>query len=32
MLMTADEKVAELQQIMEAKALENDELKIQIQS
>ena len=28
MLMTADEKVTELQQILEAKTLENDEMKL----
>lgn len=32
MLMTADEKIAELQQILEAKDLENDELKLQAES
>lgn len=32
MLMTADEKITELQQILEAKDLENDELKVQAES
>ena len=32
MLMTADEKITELQQIVEAKDLENDELKVQADS
>jgi hypothetical protein len=29
MLMTADEKITELQQILEARELENEELKVQ---
>lgn len=32
MLMTADEKITELQRILEAKDLENDELKVQAES
>lgn len=32
MLMTADEKINELQSILEAKALENDELKVAMQT
>lgn len=32
MLMTSDEKIAELQQIVEAKSLENDELKLQAEA
>ena len=31
MLMTADEKINELQQILDAKSVENDELKVRMQ-
>ena len=32
MLMTADEKVNELQQLLESKAMENDELRVAMSS